>query len=206
MAEKAKTPLQAVKEQMEAITKQKGTELAQIESNLATAQDEVKEAAAAMQEATERMNGEGYEEAKARKRKAQTACEMYQTRKAQLENPEHYISDEDSNKVIQSLMAYEDTLAEGFKEQFAEALKHLDKILWDYDAAVHEVETTMLEWTTRVHANYISSTTTWLDPETGEHTNRSAKPVPVRSTNYTGCKEANTLREYIQKAKALCNR
>lgn len=204
MAEKTKTPLQAVKEQMEAITKQKGTELAQIENNLTTAQDEVKEAAAAMQEATENMNVEGYEAAKARKRKAQTACEMYQARKAQLESPEHYVSEEDSNKAIQSLLAYEDTLAEGFKAQFTEALKHLDKILWDYDAAVHEVETTLREWTTRVHANYISSTTTWLDPNTGKHTNRSATPVPVHSTNYTGCEEANSLREYVRKAKEIC--
>lgn len=204
MADKTKTPLQEVQEKMAAITKQKGTELAQIESKLATAQDEVKEAAAAMQEATERMNVEGYEEAKARMRKAQTACEMYQTRKTQLESPEHYVSEEDSNKAIQSLLAYEGTLAEGFKAQFAEALTHLDKILLDYDAAVHEVETTLREWTTRVHANYISSTTTWTDPETGKHTNRSATPVPVHSTNYTGCEEANTLREYIKKAKEVC--
>lgn len=204
MADKTKTPLQEVQEKMAAITKQKGQELAQIEGKLAQAQADVDKAATDMQEATASMNVDAYEEAKARQRKAKTACEMYQARKAQLEDTEHYITEKESDLAISTLLGYEQTLAADFKVKFADALKILDGILFEYDKAVDEVEDTLAEWVTRIHANHISSTTMWPDPETGEMTSRSKNPVPVHATAYTGCPEANSLREYVRKAKEVC--
>ena len=206
MADKTKTPLQEVQEQMEAITNRKGQELAQIEGKLAQAQEEVDKAATDMQEATENMNVDAYEEATARQRKAKTACEMYQACKKQLEHPEHFITEKESDKAIGALLGYEQTLAAEFKAKFADALQILDGILFEYDSAVDDVERTIAEWTTRVHANHISSTTMWPDPETGKMTSRSKNPVPVHATAYTGCQEANSLREFIRKAKDVCKK
>lgn len=206
MAEKNKTPLQEVKEQIADITKKKASELAKIEANLQESQNKVEEAAAAMQTATEKMDVNSYEKAKDQKRKAQIACEMYQNRKAQLEAPECFISETDSDRAIDSLLEYEKQLAEDFRGDFAEALQKLEQILANYDKTIQEVENTLAIWVENIHANYRDETKMWIDKETGQYTNRSNSPVPIRRLPFKGCDEANRLREFIRDAKKVCNK
>lgn len=191
------TVVEEVKARMQEMQDKKAAELQAIHEKQTEAQTQKEAAELALKEATERMDLDAYEEAKAAKRKAQTAIDMYSGKYAQISKQE-YISEEDSDKVIDSLLAYEDELAAGFKAAVAEPLKKLDELQKAYADAVEDVEQTIRAWTSNIHANYRNNGTTYADG-----TNRSPQPVPVRRLPYTGCSEAHQLKEYLDKAEGL---
>lgn len=191
------TKLQETKERMQQMQEKKAGELNAIYERKAEAQTQKEAAELALKDATERMDLEAYEEAKQALRKAQAAIDMYGGRYDQISKQE-YISEAESDKVIDSLLAYEDELAAGFKAAVAEPLKKLDELQKAYVDAVEDVEQTIRAWTSNIHANYRNNGTTYADG-----TNRSPQPVPVRRLPYTGCSEAHQLKDYLDKAAGL---
>lgn len=194
------TVVEEVKARMQEMQQKKAGELETVRQRQQEAQTQKEAAELAIREATDSMDLEAYEEAKTAKRKAQTAIDMYSGKYNQIKQQE-YISEPESDKVIDSLLAYEDELAAGFKAAVAEPLKKLDELQQAYFDAVEDVEQTIKAWTGNIHANYRSEGTIYR--ETG--TNRAPHPVPVRMTPYTGCSEAHILNEYLGKAAGLYN-
>ena len=156
-----------------------------------------------LKQATEEMNVDSYEAAKNQKHKAQTALDMYNGRYNQIKQQE-YISEADSDKVVDSLLAYEGTLAEDFKAAVAEHLKALAGLLKDYKDAVRDTEVTLTNWQRDIHANYNTrGSSQFYDELTGKHTDRSPRPVAVHTMPYTGCAEAARLSDYLGKEAQL---
>jgi len=191
------TVVEEVKARMQEMQQKKAGELETVRQRQQEAQTQKEAAELALREATDSMDLEAYEEAKTAKRKAQTAIDMYSGKYNQISKQE-YISEAESDKVIDSLLAYEDELAAGFKAAVAEPLKKLDELQKAYADAVEDVEQTIRAWTSNIHANYRNNGTTYADG-----TNRSPQPVPVRRLPYTGCSEARQLKEYLDKAEGL---
>lgn len=194
-----KTALEEVRERMKEMMGTKSADLYKIAKMRQEAGEKIKNAEQAMKQATEAMDVDAYEEARQTRNKAQTALEMYNGRYEQIRTQE-YISEEESDKVISSLLGYEQTLKEGFKFAAAEPLKKLSELLKAYRSEVAETERVLTSWQRDIHASYRSDITTYTDPVTGERTNRSPKPVPVHPVQYFGCTEARQLDEYLKTA------
>ena len=197
------TVLDEVKNRMKEMQDSKAAQLETIRQKQAEARSQIEAAALAMKQATEEMNVDSYEEAKNRKRKAQTALDMYNGRYEQIKQQE-YISEAESDSVVDSLLEYEKTLAEDFKAAAAVHLKKLAELLKDYRAAVQDTESTLTSWQRDIHANYNSrGLSSRVDPLTGQNTYRMERPIPVHSMPYTGCAEAERMGDYLKKEAQL---
>ena len=197
---KKQTPLQTVQARIREMQEKKAADLAEIKEKQKEARTQIEVADLAMKEATEALNVEDYETAKANKQKWQTALDMYTDRYTQIQQQE-LISEADSDKIVDSLLFYEEDLAEDFRRAIFPKLQELKKILWDYKDDVERTEDTLRTWEAEIHANYNTrGVSTFIDPNTGIQTDRSAVPVPIHRVAYNGCKEAEILATYLQKA------
>lgn len=197
------TVLDEVKNRMKEMQDSKAAQLETIRQKQEEARTQIEAAGLAMKQATEEMDVDSYEAAKNQKHKAQTALDMYNGRYNQIKQQE-YISEADSDKVVDSLLAYEGTLAEDFKAAVAEHLKALAGLLKDYRDAVADTENTLTSWQQDIHANYSTrGGTQYYDEFTGKYTDRSKTPVPVHRMAYTGCDEAARLSTYLDKEAEL---
>lgn len=195
--------LEAVNICMREMKEKKAAELTEIQEKQIDASTDLMKATQAMKEATERMDLDAYERAKDAQCRAQTAIDMYSGRYTQISQQE-YISEAESDKVIDGLLAYEDQLAEDFKAAVADPLKKLAEMCNAYRAAVAATERTLTEWQQDIHANYNTrGRTSHYDKEANTWTNRSESPVPVHVTPYTGCKEYHIMQEYLDTSVAL---
>ena len=198
-----KTTLQEVQEKITELKNTKASQLFEIQTKQAEAKTQLEAAELAIKDATERMDLDAYEEARQAKRKAQTAIDMYSGRYKQIKQQE-YISEAESDKVIDSLLTYEDTLAEEFKAEASRLVKELKKLHDEYIKAVSETEQTISTWENTIRANHRTfGVTMYMDKSTGKHTDRSPAPVPVHRTPYTGCAEASAMGDYIKKSAGL---
>lgn len=192
-----------VQERIKKLTGDKTEQLAKIHQKQTEARTQIEAAELAIREATEVMNLEAYEKAITDKRKAQAALDMYSGRYDQIRKQE-YVTEAESDSTIDSLLGYEDTLAEDFKKAVAEPLKKLAELHKEYKAAVVETENTIKNWERNIHANYSTrGATKYKDPVTGQYTDRSNTPVPVHRLPYNGCSEAIQLGLYLEKAAPL---
>lgn len=198
---KEKDVLRAVKSQIEYLTQTKAANLETIRQKQTEAKEQKAAADLAIAEATEKMDIEAYEEAKQAKRKAQSALDMYTGRYKQLEAQE-YISEAESDKVIDSLLQYEKDLAADFKERAAAIIFSLQDLAEEYGAAVKDTEDTLGVWTSSIHANYSTRGLTFrTDPFTGLQTDRAEKPVPVHRYPYTGGEEYKAIKDFLKDSK-----
>lgn len=195
--------LQEVKNRMKEMKDSKAAQLETIRRKQEEARTEIEAAGLAMKQATEEMDVDRYEEAKNKKRKAHTALDMYNGRYNQIKQQE-YISEGESDSVIDSLLEYEKKLAEDFKKSAAAPLKQLAILHEEYTAAVKDTEDTLTAWQRDIHANYNTrGAMLRIDPLDGKHTTRSETPCPVHRLPYTGCGEAAVMGEYLKKAATL---
>ncbi len=189
----AQTILQEVQKRMQEMTSRKAADLEAIRQKQVEVKKKEAAAESALKEATTEMNLEAYKAAEKAQKDARTALNMFAARYTQLEQQE-YISEEESDRVIDSLLSYEDELEAEFKADIAEPLKKLEEIQKAYFDAVADTEQTIKTWTTSIHANYRRKGTIYR--ETG--TNRSPKPVSVRAMAFVGCNEAMQLRNFLE--------
>ncbi len=194
----AKTKVQEIQDRIRKMQDSKQAELDAIQDKQSEARTKLEAAQMAIKDATESTNLEAYEKAQAEKKKALAALDMYTARYKQINNQE-YISEEESDSVITSLLDYEKDLEETFISKLSGQLKEIANTLQEYSEAVKEAEGTLDTWQKSIHANYRSETTVFK--ETG--TNRSPRPIAVHSIPFRGCKEALQLEDYLKKAEEL---
>lgn len=184
-----------VKKRIEDMKNKKAEELKAVRELKTKAETDREAADISLKAATAAMDLDAYESAREAKHKAQVAIDMYNNKYKQLEAQE-YISEEESDKVIASLLAYEDTLTAEFKEELAGIIETATDLLTRYRTSIADTEETIRSWTTNIHANYRSMHTTYADG-----TNRSPQPVPVRTLSYFGCGEAAGLETFLKGMK-----
>lgn len=194
-----KNKAQEVQKRIKEMMDKKQGELAQINDKKTEAQTRKEAAELAIQKATEIMDLEAFEEAKQEKHKAQTAIDMYSGRYKQLAAQE-YISEAESDRVIDELLSYEQELGADFVADLKEPLNQLREILSRYFADIREVEQTIRSWEVNIHANYSTRGQTIRTLPNGETTDRMDAPIPVHRQFYTGRTEAHQLEEYLKKA------
>lgn len=195
-----KTPLTTTKERIEEIKAKREVLVEDITARQAEARSQIEEASIAMKKATEELDAEAYEKAKGEKHKAQTALEMYNNRFSQIQKQE-LISEEESDKIVDSLLYYEEDLTEDFKRKLLTPLQELRSLVYDYLDEIDDIENVLKIWQEDIHANYNTrGGTMFIDKETGIHTTRSETPVPVHRLPYKGCAEANRLKDYLKDA------
>lgn len=194
-----KNVAEETKQKIAEMQEQKAKELEKIDSKIAELQRKKDNLKESIEKATEQMDLKLYKEAEEELKETETAINMYSGRYKQIKE-QKYISELESDKVIDDLLVYEKELEKGFIEDIKEPIEQLRVILSDYFGAVQEAEKTIRTWETQIHANYSTRGLTFrTDPETGKRTDRSEKPVYVHSTPYEGSGVALSLSEYLSR-------
>ena len=196
------TTLDKVKKQIRDLQENRTKQLLEINSKQEESQARLHKAEKAMRDATEVMNLEAYEQSKAEVDKANIALEMYKDRYAQISKRE-YISEEESEKVIDSLLDYEKDLESEFISAIKKPIEELQEIHRKYTSEVDETEKTLRTWTNDIRKNYSTRGRTTRIDESGEVTDRSDKPVPIRITPYYGCDESVMIGTFLGKTEKL---
>lgn len=165
-------------------------EIGRIETTLDELRAKAESAAAEVESATEATDLDAYEAAKKDLGAIESAIVMYSARLNQLKASE-YVSETESDAVIGSLLDYEKELEDGYKEAIIEHIEALTNITSQYRADVKEAENAITDWTHKIHANYYS------------YTNQARRPypVPVRTLNYSGCKESVQVYDFLKRLK-----
>ena len=176
--EKTTNRVEEVKATMRHLIEKKAAELDKITAELETARDRKRKAETALHSAIETTDAAAYKKAKAEADEAATLIEMYTARYNQLQKKE-FMSEEDSDRVIDSLIEYQRSRTAAFMEAVKSPLAQLEAIYKEYAQDYEDAVKTVNAWTANIHANYRTPRTTYAD---GSH--RSNRPAPV--TGATG--------------------
>lgn len=182
-----------VNERIDELIAKRNGELETIENAMEKINDKVNAAMEAMDAATDSMNVEAYEEANATYKREQISLDMYMKRSKRLDAKE-FVTEEDSDSVIDSLLNHEKDLEKDYKESITSHINALADITNQYFADIQNTENTIRRWTKYIHENYRSATTTYSDG-----TNRSPHPVPVHAMPFMGCSTAIQMKTFIEK-------
>ena len=151
-------------------------------ARLALVEEEIKKAA-------DEMNAEAYEEAITKKHKINITLEMLRDKHKQIKNQE-YITEAESDAVIDGLLKYEDELAAEFEKDIAPLMHQLTDLYKEYAERIYKTENVITTWTNKIHTYYKTSGGT-----------RSDIPQAVHFLAYTGSDRAERLRAFLIKEK-----
>ena len=194
-----KNVAQEIQKRIAEMQEKKTTELKEIDNKIAELMEKKNSLADIMEIATEKMDLQNYKKADQELKEVKTAIDMYNGKYKQI-SAQRYISEAESDKVIDDLLVYEKELDKDFINEIKEPLNELRQILAKYFGAVQETEKTIRTWERQIHANYSSrGKTIWTDPVTGKRTDRSDKPIFVHNPQYEGSKTALMLNEYLNR-------
>lgn len=129
----------------------------------------------------------------------ETALAMYGRRYQQIEGKE-YVSEEESNAIIDSLLDYERQLEQDFEKALSSQIRDLTRLRDKYTQDIQETERTLSRWTSEIYPNYRAESATRMLPD-GTRTNRMEKPVPVHTSEYKGGGECAILSEYLKRTQ-----
>ncbi len=141
-----------------------------------------------------------YADATNKKRMAKSSIEMYQERLKLLESDGFgFISEKESDQVIDSLLEYADKLDNDFRNAINEELPKLEKLLKKYREDVFKNEQALHNWQHNIYANYRLMKGTIKYSEDGTRVFRNEKPREIRALGayYTGCGESNEVRDFV---------
>lgn len=175
MANKENTTnrVEEIKATMRQLIDKKAGDLSKITAELEAARGRKRKAETALHSATEATDADAYKKAKAEADEAATIIEMYAARYSQLQNKE-FMSEEESDRVIDSLIEYQNDRAAAFMEAIKGPLAQLEAIYKEYAQDYEDAVKTVNAWTANIHANYRTPYITYAD---GSH--RSDRPAPV---------------------------
>lgn len=182
-----------VNDRIKELKDQKAAELNKIMEQVHAYQAERAAAGAELKAAQAQMDVDTYADAKARIDRADTGIEMFQNRYKDLAALE-FVNEEESDRVIDSLLDYEDQLAADFTAAIAEPVNKLWELYEAYTGAVGEAERAISQWTAEIHKNYRSFTATYPDG-----TSRGEAPRPVRMVPYIGCAESVVVKNSLDR-------
>lgn len=173
------TTIEEVQARMKELKDKRAAELLEIQMKIDEARSQKDAAEKALKEATERMDLAAFDQAKAAQAKAANAIEMYSARQEQL-NRKKMITEEESDAVIDSLLEAGQNLAKEYDAKAVTLVRQLGSLQADYRRQKAQLQGIIATWTNEIHANYQTrGRTLYYDPATGEHTDRSNKPVAV---------------------------
>ena len=173
------TTLQEVKQQIKEIMKKKHDDFAKAQEMFDAAKSALEKASEAKEKATAEMDLETFHTATADAEKAQAELEMYEGKLKQLEQ-QKYITEAESDAVIDSLLDYEKKIMTDFETAVASVYEDLDKLLTNYKHEIKEIEATLHYWEKHIHANYLLYGNRRIDKETGRRLGRKDRPQPIR--------------------------
>lgn len=182
------------------LEKKKADDMAAIAAQIKESETALTAAKKEKQNATERTDLKAYQDAKQKEAEATAAIEMYTTRYEQLDARE-FVTTKDSDATIDALLQYEADIADEFIETITGPIEEIKKAHADYTGAVADTERVISAWTSRIHANYRSATTTYADGS-----NVSTSPVPVHAVPFTGCNEATLVGVFLEKFNSVSKR
>lgn len=195
-----KNVAQETQKRIAEMQEKKATELKEIDNKITELMEKKNSLADIMEIATEKMDLQNYKKADQELKEVKTAIDMYNGKYKQI-SAQRYISESESDRVIDNLLAYEKQLEQDFIADLKEPICTLREILKNYFDSIQETEQTIRTWETQIHANYSTRGLTFrTDAETGKRTDRSATPVLVHNTPFKGCNTALALSEYLNKA------
>lgn len=184
-----------VQNDIERLKDERVQQMQKIDALIADADKRMRNEEEVQKEAAKNLDMEGHKESLKRQRDAFDEINMLNARKDQL-ICNHYVSEAESDKVIDDLFAYEDDIAKEFDAAAAALIRKLQQIYDDYCAKVEEAESTMRRWTYEVHPNYRNFGTTYADG-----TNRANTPQPCRLTPYFGNALSQKVGNFLSLAK-----
>lgn len=170
-----------IKSKIDELTTLKANDLNEIAVKASRIAATIRAAEADMEAAAAVMDAKQYELSADTKRKAEIELSMYQDRERQIRDRK-YITEEESDQTIDSILQYEQDIADQFRTDASQILDQLRALIDGYEADVNECETLINKWTSSVHPNYRRIGTFY--PETGS--NRGPSPYPVHLQPYTG--------------------
>lgn len=184
------TTVETVRKKMKALTMQRAQDAAEIREQIANFKCDLCAAEEAKEQAVKEMNVDSYATAEADISKINSALRMYEARRKQLEGLE-LVEEAESDRIIDTLISYEDDLNRGLDADIMPHLEALAEILHRYQCATADAEAALTEWQNTIHGNY----------RTFGRSNhpRSEYPVPVHITPYTGSDNAVMLDTYLNK-------
>lgn len=195
----SKTVLEEVKEKIKAIEDRRVSEKLELKERITKAQAEEADAREAVYNAAAVLNSEAHAKAAEREARAHNLVRMYEEKARQIQSQED-ISEEESDRIIDSLLAYSKGLDADFTEAVKKKAEDLRKMNEAYEEEARETERIINYWCDHVHANYNTRgrTTYYVD---GKATHRSPVPVPVimRHTPWTGCSASNALQDFLSR-------
>lgn len=195
----AKDTVTQIQEKMQDLKEKRRAEVEFITSQLEQAEAEYMAANNEMKEAMEQTDLARYTEAKRAQLDAKNKTEMFSGRLKQIRAKE-YLTEAESDEVIDSLLQYEEEIATKYGNKTAEIIATLKNVHKEYRDAVNAAERTISQWTNEIHANYNSrGRGTYTDSFTGETTQRSKTPIPVRVVPYTGSKRSAVIDNFLRK-------
>ena len=156
-------------------------EVEAIKAKLAENETELNKLREEQHSAMERTDAAAYRKAKDAIADAEAAVEMYGKRLDQIWTKE-FLTEEDSDAVINGLLAFEDDLAAEYEKAIKAPIERLQKLHDDYIETVNQTEEAFRRWTSEIHSYHHVRGTTYSDG-----TDRSDTPVPVHRTPYKGC-------------------
>jgi len=190
-----------VRERIEEMIGDQAQQLADIQEKIEAERKAEAEARAAIEQAVADLDFDRNHEAK---RALDNAIERREllSKRAEMLRSRKLVTEEESDRVIDSLLRYEKDLAAEYVAGLSKILSQLDEITSNYAADVKEAEGVILTWTQQVFPNYRSDTGLYQ----GGTTNRAPKPVPVHATAYQGCSEFLITKEFVKKLRSKAAR
>lgn len=193
------TTLEKVKAKMQELMDKKEKELQDIRQMQAETNAAIAVAEKQMQSAAEKLDNDGFVQAKRERQAAADKLEMLNRREAQLVTRE-FLTEGESDAVIDSLLEYEGELEAEFKKAVEVHLEGLRGLREKYLEAVEDTEKTISTWTNEIHRNYDTrGSVHFTDAETGRQTTRSATPVAVHPLGFHGCHAAELVGDFLQR-------
>lgn len=193
---KTKTTVESIRERIAELKSGREKELAEIQLKRDEESQNLAAAKKAMEDATDATDLQAYERAKAEKNRAESALEMYSAKYSKVQKLD-FITEEESDKVIDSLRASDAEITRAFLTDLYAALNGVEALIKKYERDKEDVRNTTSTWTREIHANYYSPTSTFA--ATGTH--RSPTPIPVNVG--TLCAECQISREYIERIRRM---
>ena len=177
----------------------KNSQLADISARLDELHAEMDAAETSMAAAASVLNEDAFASAEATLKKVKTKIEMYNSRRKQIAAQE-YVSEEESEATIDSLLDYEKKLAAEFEKSITPHISALETILSDYVEEVQKTENTLIRWTSAIRDTYMNRNggTRTVD---GKPTKRFDTPQRIRLTPYIGCKASGALGTLLDAVK-----
>lgn len=173
----SKTVLEDVKEKIKEIEDKRVLDKLKMQEALAKSKAEEEEARKALGDAASAMDVDAYGTAAERESRAHSLVQMYEEKSRQLK-AQGDISEKESDRIIDNLLAYSESLDADFTEALKKKAEELQKMQDAYTAEAQEIERTINYWCDHIHANYNTRgrSTYYVD---GKPTHRSPEPVPV---------------------------